>query len=273
MTGKEKVRFGFGARRLMVVFLGGGQTKPPGPSVRSLPCFSTPRVCAPVDRGPGRDGAPSRRRRGRRGPVRDAPFRERPHRDARSSRRAMLRREVRRITRLPIGRTVASRSGGDRGASAAGNEEEDAVRTWTWKTAPCGRTCGFGRNGGTTRGQLRVAFDAPRGGARPMRGCRHRPMKRFIGGDVKREAIRVPDRRPREPSRRATFRGRTWRSRTPCRPRGRRTWSWRTCLLRGCEGSGEVRALECIKHARARLFIDKKSRAKISISVNGTWSY
>ena len=126
MTGKEKVRFGFGARRLMVVFLGGGQTKPPGPSVRSLPCFSTPRVCAPVDRGPGRDDARSRRRRGRRGPVRDAPFRERPHRDARSSRRAMLRREVRRITRLPIVATVASRSGGDRGASAAGNEEEDA---------------------------------------------------------------------------------------------------------------------------------------------------
>lgn len=148
MTGKEKVRFGFGARRLMVVFLGGGQTKPPGPSVRSLPCFSTPRVCAPVDRGPGRDDARSRRRRGRRGPVRDAPFRERPHRDARSSRRAMLRREVRRITRLPIGRTVASRSGGDRGASAAGNEEEDALRTWTWKTAPCGRTCGCWRNGG-----------------------------------------------------------------------------------------------------------------------------
>jgi hypothetical protein len=126
VTGKEKVRFGFGARRLMVVFLGGGQTKPPGPSVRSLPCFSTPRVCAPVDRGPGRDDARSRRRRGRRGPVRDAPFRERPHRDARSSRRAMLRREVRRITRLPIVATVASRSGGDRGASAAGNEEEDA---------------------------------------------------------------------------------------------------------------------------------------------------
>jgi hypothetical protein len=148
VTGKEKVRFGFGARRLMVVFLGGGQTKPPGPSVRSLPCFSTPRVCAPVDRGPGRDDARSRRRRGRRGHVRDAPFRERPHRDARSSRRAMLRREVRRITRLPIVATVASRSGGDRGASAAGNEEEDALRTWTWKTAPCGRTCGCWRNGG-----------------------------------------------------------------------------------------------------------------------------
>ena len=273
MTGKEKVRFGFGARRLMVVFLGGGQTKPPGPSVRSLPCFSTPRVCAPVDRGPGRDDARSRRRRGRRGHVRDAPFRERPHRDARSSRRAMLRREVRRITRLPIGRTVASRSGGDRGASAAGNEEEDAEAHLDLEDC-------------TLRADLRVLEERgddarsapgrvrpPRGGARPMRGCRHRPMKRFIGGDVKREAIRVPDRRPREPSRRATFRGRTWRSRTPCRPRGRRTWSWRTCLLRGCEGSGEVRALECIKHARARLFIDKKSRAKISISVNGTWSY
>ena len=223
----------------------------------------------------GREGTTraSRRRRGRRGPVRDAPFRERPHRDARSSRRAMLRREVRRITRLPIGRTVASRSGGDRGASAAGNEEEDAVRTWTWKTAPCGRTCGCWRNGGDDARSAPGRVRRPRGGARPMRGCRHRPMKRFIGGDVKREAIRVPDRRPREPSRRATFRGRTWRSRTPCRPRGRRTWSWRTCLLRGCEGSGEVRALECIKHARARLFIDKKSRAKISISVNGTWSY
>lgn len=39
MTGKEKVRFGFGARRLAWFFLGGGQTKPPGPSVRSLPCF------------------------------------------------------------------------------------------------------------------------------------------------------------------------------------------------------------------------------------------
>jgi hypothetical protein len=109
-----------------VVFFGGRTTtKPPGPS-RSRTVFSTPRVCAPVDRGPGRDDARSRRRRGRRGPVRDAPFRERPHRDARSSRRAMLRREVRRITRLPIVATVASRSGGDRGASAAGNEEEDA---------------------------------------------------------------------------------------------------------------------------------------------------
>jgi hypothetical protein len=161
VTGKEKVRFGFGARRLMVVFLGGGQTKPPGPSVRSLPCFSTPRVCAPVDRGPGRDDARSRRRRGRRGHVRDAPFRERPHRDARSSRRAMLRREVRRITRLPIVATVASRSGGDRGASAAGNEEEDALRTWTWKTAPCGRTCGCWRNGGddarSAKGRVRRA--------------------------------------------------------------------------------------------------------------------
>ena len=161
MTGKEKVRFGFGARRLMVVFFGGRTTtKPPGPS-RSRTVFSTPRVCAPVDRGPGRDDARSRRRRGRRGPVRDAPFRERPHRDARSSRRAMLRREVRRITRLPIVATVASRSGGDRGASAAGNEEEDAVRTWTWKTAPCGRTCGFGRNGGddarSAKGRVRRA--------------------------------------------------------------------------------------------------------------------
>lgn len=234
MTGKEKVRFGFGARRKRWwFFLGGGRQQNRRDRRGPGPCFSTPRVCAPVDRGPGRDDArvPSPPRTTR-------ACARRAGSGATASRRAFVasrdaRREVRRITRLPIGRTVASRSGGDRGASAAGNEEEDAVRTWTWKTAPCGRTCGFGRNGGTTRGQLRVAFDAPRGGARPMRGCRHRPMKRFIGGDVKREAIRVPDRRPREPSRRATFRGRTWRSRTPCRPRGRRTWSWRTCLLRG----------------------------------------
>ena len=126
MTGKEKVRFGFGARRLMVVFLGGGQTKPPGPSVRSLPCFSTPRVCAPVDRGPGRDDArvPSPPRTTR-------ACARRAVSGATASRRAFVasrdaRREVRRITRLPIVATVASRSGGDRGASAAGNEEEDA---------------------------------------------------------------------------------------------------------------------------------------------------
>ena len=148
MTGKEKVRFGFGARRPMVVFFGGRTDKTAG-TVEVPPVFFRRRGCA-LRSIEGREGTTraSRRRRGRRGPVRDAPFRERPHRDARSSRRAMLRREVRRITRLPIGRTVASRSGGDRGESAAGNEEEDAVRTWTWKTAPCGRTCGCWRNGG-----------------------------------------------------------------------------------------------------------------------------
>ena len=55
MTGKEKVRFGFGARR-RGFFLGEDRRNRRdrrGPSR----VFSTPRVCAPVDRGPGRDDA------------------------------------------------------------------------------------------------------------------------------------------------------------------------------------------------------------------------
>jgi hypothetical protein len=146
VTGKEKVRFGFDARRRGFFWGEDRQNRRDrrGPG----PCFSTPRVCAPVDRGPGRDDArvlsPPRTTRA---------CARRAVSGATASRRAFVasrdaRREVRRITRLPIGRTVASRSGGDRGASAAGNEEEDAVRTWTWKTAPCGRTCGCWRNGG-----------------------------------------------------------------------------------------------------------------------------
>ena len=178
-------------------------------------------------------------------------------------------REVRRIPRLAIGRQSRV---SERWRASASARRKRGKRTLC---APglgrlhlAGGPVGSGRAGETGCGQFRVAS------ARDA-ASRDRCGDVGIVSDEARDAEKTQGAgsTPARRTRRATFRGRTWRSRTPCRPRGRRTWSWRTCLLRGCEGSGEVRALECIKHARARLFIDKKSRAKISISVNGTWSY
>ena len=157
--------------REAAIFFGGGQTSRPTVEVKKMPSFFD---AEGVRSGRSRAGSgrrvASRRGRGRRGTPRDASFlRERVEVRVVASRDA--RREVRRITRLrSIGRQ--SRLGAvatERARALAGNEEEDALRTWTWKTAPCGWTCGFGRNGGDGRGQLRVAKRAPRGGARPMR--------------------------------------------------------------------------------------------------------
>ena len=57
-------------------------------------------------------------------------------------------RDVRRIPRLrwrwPKSRLGAVASERERSPET---REEDALRTWTWKTAPCGWTCGFGRGG------------------------------------------------------------------------------------------------------------------------------
>ena len=176
MTEKEKVRFGFGARR-RGFFL--GEDRRDRRDRRGPSRVFRRRGCA-LRSIEGREGTTraSRRCRGRRGKPRDAPFL-----------RDRVETRVRRVARCaPRGppdnparhrSPVASRSGGDR-ASAAGNEEEDALRTWTWKTAPCGRTCGFGRNGGDDARSAPGRKAAPRGGARPMRGCRHRPMKRAV---------------------------------------------------------------------------------------------
>lgn len=58
-------------------------------------------------------------------------------------------RDVRGIPRLrsrsPKSRLGAVASERERSPET---REEDALRTWTWKTAPCGWTCRFGRGGG-----------------------------------------------------------------------------------------------------------------------------
>ena len=100
----------------------------------------------------------------------------------------------------------------------------------------------------TGRGQLRVAKRAPRGVARPMRGCRHRD------GGCKTRSARVPDRRPRvarDASRSTNALG--GHGHLAGHEGGGHGHGGHVCL--GVwEGSGEVRALECIAHASAQPF-------------------
>ena len=139
-------------------------------------------------------------------------------------------RDVRGIPRL------RSRSPKSRlGAVASERERSPETRKRTLYAPGLGRLhlaggpVGSGGAEVTGRGQLRLAKRAPRGVARPMRDVG------IVMADVKREArgCRI-DARASHATR--PFHERTWRSRTPCRPRGRRTWSWRTCLFGGVGG-------------------------------------
>lgn len=100
----------------------------------------------------------------------------------------------------------------------------------------------------TGRGQLRLAKRAPRGVARPMRGCRHRD------GGCKTRSARVPDRRPRvarDASGSTNALG--GHGHLAGHEGGGHGHGGHVCLG-VLEGSGEVRALECIAHASAQPF-------------------
>lgn len=259
--GEEAVRFSLGARQ------------------RRLFAFArTPRTPSVFDAEgmrSGRTRAGKGRRAGHFAAADDGNLRTTRHLFANASRCSSVAsrdapRGVRRITRLAIGRQSRVSERWRASERSPETRREDAVRTWTWKTAPCGRTCGFGRSGGEGCGQLRVDKRQLRGVARPMRGCRHRPTKRAMA-DVKREAG-VPDRSPRV-ARDAP------RSADALGGHGN---------LAGHEGGGHGHgghvvggygkvaarsALECIAHPRSRLFIDKKSSISLAKISNGTASY
>lgn len=146
--------------------------------------FCSPRVRAPVARGPGADvGPPAWPRTTRTVARRVVP--PRTHRGARLSRRAM-----RPATSAGY---PASGGGGRSRVSERWRASASARRKRGKRTlyAPglgrlhlAGGPVGSGGAEMTGRGQLRVAKRAPRGVARPMRGCRHRDD----GGCEKREA-------------------------------------------------------------------------------------
>ena len=211
--------------------------------------FCSPRVRAPVARGPGADvGPPARLRTTRTVARRVVP--PRTHRGARLSRRAM-----RPATSAGY---PASGGGGRSRVSERWRASASARRKRGKRTlyAPglgrlhlAGGPVGSGGAEMTGRGQLRVAKRAPRGVARPMRGCRHRDD----GGRETRSA-RVPDRRPRvarDASRSTNALG--GHGHLAGHEGGGHGHGGHVCL--GVwEGSGEVRALECIAHASAQPF-------------------
>jgi len=128
--------------------------------------------------------------------------------------------------------------------------EEDALRTWTWKTASCGWTCGFGRGGDDgTR-------SAP---GREARATRRRATDAGMSascddGGWETRSARVPDRRPRvarDASRSTNALG--GHGHLAGHEGGGHGHGGHVCL--GVwEGSGEVRALECVAHASAQPF-------------------
>lgn len=128
--------------------------------------------------------------------------------------------------------------------------EEDALRTWTWKTASCGWTCGFGRGGDDgTR-------SAP---GREARATRRRATDAGMSascddGGWETRSARVPDRRPRvarDASRSTNALG--GHGHLAGHEGGGHGHGGHVCLgVR--EGSGEVRALECVAHASAQPF-------------------
>lgn len=160
-------------------------------------------------------------------------------------------RDVRRIPRLrsrsPKSRLGAVASERERSPET---REEDALRTWTWKTASCGWTCGFGRGGDDgTR-------SAP---GREARATRRRATDAGMSascddGGWETRSARVPDRRPRvarDASRSTNALG--GHGHLAGHEGGGHGHGGHVCL--GVwEGSGEVRALECIAHASAQPF-------------------
>ena len=163
-------------------------------------------------------------------------------------------RDVRRIPRrksVEVAK-VASRSGGEHARERSPEtREEDALRTWTWKTAPCGWTCGFGRGGDDgTR-------SAPGREARATQVARATDAGMSAScddGGWETRSARVPDRRPRvarDASRSTNALG--GHGHLAGHEGGGHGHGGHVCL--GVwEGSGEVRALECVAHASAQPF-------------------
>lgn len=205
-----------------------------------------------VRAGSGRRvGPPARPRTTRTVARRVVPERERV-RGARLSRRAMRPATsagypAESRWRWPKSRLGAVASERERSPET---REEDALRTWTWKTASCGWTCGFGRGGddGTrsapgreARATRRRATDAGMSASCDDGGCETR-------------SARVPDRRPRvarDASRSTNALG--GHGHLAGHEGGGHGHGGHVCLgVR--EGSGEVRALECVAHASAQPF-------------------